>query len=134
MSYNKICYVNTIYPLFIFLLMHVDEKEDELFFFLGKSIPQEIAKRIKNSWHLDNDFKIKNKFLRYKEIYKNYSNLEKFLIKENLMDKEIYLQDNQQYGQFFLNHIDNCFSLEDGIVNYIIKDDLQEKLSLKRII
>lgn len=118
MSYKKICYVNTLYPLFLFMLMESERDEKEIFFFLGKAIPKEVATRIKNSKYLNKNFENKNKLKKYYDIYSAYRGLEQFIIKENLKDKEIYLQDNMEYSQFFLNHIENCFSLEDGVVNY----------------
>lgn len=118
MKYEKLCYVNTLYPLFIFLLMENNKKS---LIFLGKAIPKNIAERIENGKYLNRSFKSKNKIKKYIEIYLTYKNLEKFIEKEKLSDKEIYLQDNMEYSQFFLNHIDNCFCLEDGVINYNIE-------------
>lgn len=118
MGYQKSCYVNGSYPLLEFLLMDSENDLNETFFFFGRGISSEIAKNFKNSWHLNTYFKKKNKFTKYFEMYFLYKKLEKFLKKEKLENKDMYMQDNVSYSQFFLNHIENCFLLEDGYANY----------------
>lgn len=111
MGYKSSCYVNGSYPLLLFLLMKTEKNLNDIFFFLGRGVPESIAKNLKNSWHLNIYFKKKNKFIKYIEMYLLYRNLEKFLIREKLLEKNIYLQDNVSYSQFFMNHINNCFLL-----------------------
>lgn len=118
MGYKSSCYVNGSYPLLLFLLMKTEKNLNDIFFFLGRGVPESIAKNLKNSWHLNIYFKKKNKFIKYIKMYLLYRNLEKFLIREKLLEKNIYLQDNVSYSQFFMNHINNCFLLEDGLANY----------------
>lgn len=135
MSYKNSCYVNGSYPLLLFLLMKTEKNLNDTFFFFGRGVPENIAKNFKNSWHLNIYFKKKNKFTKYIEMYLLYRNLENFLTKEKLIKKNIYLQDNISYSQFFMNHIDNCFLLEDGLANYNtehLKLITKEKLKLKK--
>lgn len=121
MEYQKSCYVNESYPLLEFLLMDSENDLNETFFFFGRGVPKDVAKNFKNSWHLNTYFKKKNKFTKYFEMYFLYKNLEKFLKKEKLENKDMYMQDDVSYSQFFLNHIDNCFLLENGLANYDLK-------------
>lgn len=118
MSYKNSCYVNGSYPLLLFLLMKAEGNLDDTFFFFGRGVPENIAKNFKNSWHLNTYFKKKNKLIKYLEMYLLYRNLEKFLIKEELINKDIYMQDDVSYSQFFLNHINKCYLLENGLANY----------------
>ena len=129
MNYKNSCYVNGSYPLLLFLLMKAEKNLDDTFFFFGRGVPENIAKNFKHSWHLNTYFKKKNKFTKYIEMYLLYRNLEKFLIKEELINKEIYMQDDVSYSQFFLNHIDKCYLLENGLANYDLKalEDIQKK-------
>lgn len=117
MSYANSCYVNGSYPLLLFLLIKEGNLNDT-FFFLGRGVPENIARNLKNSWHLNIYFKKKNKFTKYIEMYLLYRNLEKFLIEKELINKKMYMQDNVSYSQFFMNHMESCFLLEDGLANY----------------
>lgn len=136
MSYKNSCYVNGSYPLLLFLLINSKNNLDDTFFFLGRGVPENIAKNIKNSWHLNAYFKKKNKLIKYFEIYSLFKKLEKFIEKEKLKEKEMYLLDSVSYSQFFLNHIDKCYLLEDGLENYnvnFLELADREQPKLKRI-
>lgn len=111
---NNICYVNTIYPLFLFLLLNNDK---ETFYFFGEDISKNIAKNFKNYKYLIKEYKNKGwrknieKYFFLKELYL-------FLKKNQLFNKKIYLQDHLRFSDFFLNNIENCYLLEDGFMNY----------------
>lgn len=119
-KYQEMCYVNTVYSLFIYVLLKKCDIEKTLFF-LDEGIPEIIANNLDNKIYLNYNFKIKNQIKKYKCIYVVYNNLKKFLKKEKLENKIIYLQDHIRFSQFFLNNIEECYLLEDGLRNYDLK-------------
>lgn len=123
MKIQKICYVNTIYSLFLFLLINSEDYQ-ETFYFFGDEVPNDIIIKFKNHVVLKKEFKKRGKdFQKYFFFKKLY----KILEKNNLFDKEIYLQDHLKFSNFFLNNIENCYLLEDGLMSY------DEKLLTKEI-
>lgn len=117
-KYNDSCYINSMYTLLQFLLLRNRDERKKTFYFLGRGISKDIAKHFENSWHLNTKFKNEKGLKRYIKIYLLYRDLEKFIIEENLINKIMYMQDNMSYSQFFLNHMKNCYLLEDGFSNY----------------
>lgn len=114
-KYKNFCYVDTVYSLFIFLLLKGTKNN---YYFFRK----DMYLKLKN-------ISIKDKLLLLEEPKKNKKSIIKFwwnLYKYyNLLDKvckklgikKIYLQDHIPIAQYFLNNYD-CFLLEDGEVNY----------------
>ncbi len=117
-KYNDSCYINSMYTLLQFLLLRNKKEREKTFYFFGRGIPENVAEHFKNSWHLNIRFKDEKGLNRYIKMYSLYKKLEKFIIKENLINKIIYMQDNMSYSQFFLNHMEECYLLEDGFSNY----------------
>ena len=126
MDVKKICYVDTIYSLLLFLLLNITE---ETLYFFGENIPKNVAENFKNYKYLTKEYKSKG---CKKDIIKYFffKNLYLFLKKNNLFDKEIYLQDHLVFSNFFLNNIKKCYLLEDGLLNYneILLDKENEKI------
>lgn len=117
-KFDNSCYINSMYTLLQFLLLKNEDERKKTFYFFGRAIPERVAKCFKNSWHLNTKFKDEKGIMKYKKIYSLYRNLEKFVIKENLCNKPMYMADNMSYSQFFLNHMNECYLLEDGCINY----------------
>lgn len=131
-KYIDSCYINSMYSLLQFLILRNKKEREKTFYFFGRAIPERAAQNFKNSWYLNTKFKNEKNFIKYIKIYLLYRSLEKFIIKEKLINKPIYMQDNMSYSQFFLNHMEECYLLEDGLVNYYVKKEyLQEKFNLK---
>lgn len=116
--FDNSCYINSMYTLLQFLLLKNKEEREKTFYFFGRAIPERVAQCFENSWHLNTKFKNKKGLTKYIEIYSLYRDLEKFIIKEKLDTKPMYMADNMSYSQFFLNHIEECYLLEDGCINY----------------
>lgn len=117
-KYIDSCYINSMYSLLQFLILRNKKEREKTFYFFGRAIPEKVAQNFKNSWHLNIKFEDEKGIMKYKKIYSLYKNLEKFVIDENLYNKPMYMADNMSYSQFFLNHIDKCYLLEDGYINY----------------
>ncbi len=128
--FDNSCYINSMYTLLQFLLLKNKEERKKTFYFFGRAIPERVAQCFENSWHLNTKFKNKKGLTKYIEIYSLYRDLEKFVIKEKLDTKPMYMADNMSYSQFFLNHMKECYLLEDGCINY--NKEMLEKSSKKK--
>lgn len=129
--FDNSCYINSMYTLLQFLLLKNKEEREKTFYFFGRAIPKNVAEHFENSWHLNTRFKDEKGLNKYIKIYLLYKNLEKFIIKEKLTEKIMYMQDNMSYSQFFLNHMQICYLLEDGIGNYQIAEEKSSKKKKK---
>ncbi len=123
-KYHSSCYTNSMYALLQFLLLRNKKEREKTFYFFGRAIPKNVAEHFENSWHLNIRFKNEKGLNKYIKIYLLYKNLEKFITRENLYNKPIYMLDNMSYSQFFLNYMEECYLLEDGLATYQIKEKI----------
>lgn len=114
---KEFCYVDTVYSLFLYLLIK-NKDINETFYFFGQGIPEKIQKFFKNYYYLYKLNKRKNKIMYYIEMYKYYKNILKILQENNFFNKKIYLQDHLESSSFFLENMQECILIEDGLVNY----------------
>lgn len=132
-KYSDSCYINSMYSLLQFLILCNKNEREKTFYFFGRAISKDVVKLFKNSQHFNIYFKNENKFTKYIKMYFLYRNLEKFIIKEDLINKKMYLQDSvSSYSQFFLNHMNDCYLIEDGLGTYKLREE-KKKLQIKRI-
>lgn len=130
---KQFCYVNSVYSLFVYLLL---EKEhiNNTFYFFEEDISQNFQKYFKNYVFL---YKIRRKncnlFIYYFKLYKKYRRIEKILNRNNFLNKNIFLQDHLENSSYFLERMENCFLLEDGLANYDINKLNKENQLLERI-
>lgn len=115
-QFTHICYTQTIYSLFLFLLMEIENKEQSLFIF-SSNIPQNISNKFKNKVILDCRFKKKSKLYKYLEKWKINK-----ILKNNLKNVS---KNAKSYGYIFSDCIGNILKdryefniLEDGLANY----------------
>lgn len=112
---KKICLVDTLYSLFLYVVLNKEYK-DTLYFF-GENIPVEIIKKFENKVYLK-DIKIEEKNIL------NYFTIRKInkAIKKRIKNYDyLYFQDHISYSQFFMNNFQGKkILLEDGIGNYNI--------------
>lgn len=107
------CYVDTMYSLFIFLL--VKENKDTVYF-----LEENIIKKINKEYLKDEVVLLKGKskrpFKKLKRLYNNFKLYREF--QKNKIEK-FYLQDHLYYSSFFMyNCKKETILLEDGTRNY----------------
>lgn len=127
-KYSKVCIVNSLYSLLIYLLIINEEEYKRTFFFLVSPIPKHIAK------HFDH----------YEYFTKPRTAIGKilFLIKMRLVksfkypfvaDAQIYGKDNLQLASILLGKDKRMTVLEDGLLNYTLRK-YRTKANLKKMI
>lgn len=133
---KQFCYVDTLYSLLLYLLVS-NINLDETFYFWGENIPEQIRRCFKGCY-LPKRKRNKNKFMDYIEMYKYYKNIKNILEVNNFFNKKIYLQDHLESSFYFLDKIEECFLIEDGLKNYdevnLLKiNNMNEKIKYNEI-
>lgn len=130
---KNIVYVDTIYPLLIYLVLGISNSHDLYIF--GEEIPKEICNKFKNNYRIIYKIKYKIKLEQYYKYYKIKKILEKILNNYTKFNN-LYLQDHLRYSNFFINEIGgNNFILEDGIMNYSIdKKKILQEITERKLI
>lgn len=133
---KQFCYVDTVYSLFLYLLIE-NKNINETFYFLGEGISENIRKNFKN-YYLPKRKVDKNKVIDYIRMYRYYKNIRKILKDNNFFEKKIYLQDHLESSSFFLENMQECILIEDGLLNYdknnLLKvNNMKENLKYKKI-
>lgn len=124
---KNICIVDTLYSLFLYLIISKNDKET--LYFLGDNIPISVSEKLKNKIYL-RELKSKKK-LPFK--YFDIRNRNKKLIALIKNYKKVYLQDHINYSQFFLNNFQGeKILLEDGLGNYDTEFLEEERKKVKK--
>ena len=115
---KKFFYINTLYSLFICLLL--ENNLDENFYFFSSKFSKSIAKNIKNK------IVIKEKrSLRIIDYILGaiFFRIIKLIFSKRVKNKDFYICDKGKYAQYFFNNYEANFILvEDGTMNYNIQD------------
>ena len=107
-------YVDTLYSLFICLLL--ENNLNENFYFFSNNFSKIIAKNLKNKLIIKEVKKIR--LINYVTGAIYFKVLKLFFYKK-AKDKKFYIHDSGEYAQFFLNNFNSIFiSIEDGTLNY----------------
>lgn len=125
---KKFFYIETIYSLFVCLLLENDL--DRNFYFFSSKFSKSIAKNIKNK------IVIKEKrSLRIIDYILGaiFFRIIKLIFFKKIKNKDFYICDKGKYAQYFFNNYEAKFILvEDGTMNYNIQD-LEKAIAKSKI-
>lgn len=127
----KIFYIDTVYSLFLGLLL--DSNFNKNLYIFDINIPKSKLGKFRNSY-LISKIEYKTKCEKYWKYYQQNKELDKIL--KNLKHVSmIYLQDHLSYSQYLFNNYNYpMFLLEDGTLNYnieILEEELKKEEKLK---
>lgn len=114
-NYKNTCILNTVYSLFIYLLIKNEKEISDTIFFMGQGISENIAKKLPNVITIDDKFLNKNSIYRF--MWKIL-----FLLKRNICWKfidqsKIYGHDHLVFSPMLVRN-NELTVIEDGTANY----------------
>lgn len=130
----KIFYIDTVYSLFLGLLLDGDIINNLYIF--DMNISQNVIKKFRNTYQFSK-LEYRNKVEKYWKYYKQNKEIDKILKALNNVTA-FYLQDHLRHSQYFFNNYNYNYPmvlLEDGTLNYnvkILEEELKKEESKRR--